>query len=163
MPDGGDHRPGLLTSRSRRTEPRSAAAGVSPLSVAGRLDTTGAVPQRRGLRIAMHAAGGGLRAPRVEQSQWGRHEAEKILGFAIGFLVIGLFWMGHHRLFRYITAPDQAAYPQLDSGCLGAIAFLPYPTALRFVSIALIRRRRGTVASDAVISRQRRGGSSSVS
>src|SRR6476659_5276511 len=31
----------------------------------------------------------------------------KILSFAISFLVIGLFWMGHHRMFRYITALDR--------------------------------------------------------
>jgi TMEM175 potassium channel family protein len=57
----------------------------------------------------------------------------KILGFAISFLVIGLFWMGHHRLFRYITALDRPLI-FLNLLFLGTIAFLPYPTALLFVS-----------------------------
>src|SRR5215468_11955932 len=57
----------------------------------------------------------------------------KILSFAISFLVIGLFWMGHHRLFRYITALDRRLM-FLNLLFLGTIAFLPYPTALLFVS-----------------------------
>jgi uncharacterized membrane protein len=62
------------------------------------------------------------------------HDARyKILGFAISFVVIGLFWMGHHRLFRYITALDRRLI-FLNLLFLGTIAFLPYPTALLFVS-----------------------------
>ena len=55
----------------------------------------------------------------------------KILSFAISFVVIGLFWMGHHRLFRYITALDRRLM-FLNLLFLGTIAFLPYPTALLF-------------------------------
>jgi len=55
----------------------------------------------------------------------------KILSFVISFLVIGLFWMGHHRLFRYITALDRLLI-FLNLLFLGTIAFLPYPTALLF-------------------------------
>jgi uncharacterized membrane protein len=55
----------------------------------------------------------------------------KILSFAISFLVIGLFWMGHHRLFRYIAALNRALI-FLNLLFLGTIAFLPYPTALLF-------------------------------
>jgi len=57
----------------------------------------------------------------------------RILGFAISFLVIGLFWMGHHRLFRYITALNRPVI-FLNLLFLGTIAFLPYPTALLFAS-----------------------------
>jgi uncharacterized membrane protein len=56
---------------------------------------------------------------------------DKILSFVISFLVIGLFWMGHHRLFRYITALDRPLI-FLNLLFLGTIAFLPYPTALLF-------------------------------
>jgi uncharacterized membrane protein len=56
---------------------------------------------------------------------------DKILSFVISFLVIGLFWMGHHRLFRYITALDRPV-TFLNLLFLGTIAFLPYPTALLF-------------------------------
>ena len=55
----------------------------------------------------------------------------RIVSFAISFLVIGLFWMGHHRLFRYITALDRRLI-FLNLLFLGTIAFLPYPTALLF-------------------------------
>ena len=62
------------------------------------------------------------------------HDAERqILGFFISFLVIGLFWMGHHRLFRYITALDRPLI-FLNLVFLGTIAFVPYPTALLFAS-----------------------------
>ena len=62
------------------------------------------------------------------------HDAERqILGFAISFLVIGLFWMGHHRLYRYITALDRRLI-FLNLLFLGTIAFAPYPTALLFAS-----------------------------
>src|SRR5215469_13603863 len=54
-----------------------------------------------------------------------------IVSFVISFLVIGLFWMGHHRLFRYITALDRRLI-FLNLLFLGTIAFLPYPTALLF-------------------------------
>jgi uncharacterized membrane protein len=57
--------------------------------------------------------------------------AGKILSFVISFLVIGLFWMGHHSLFRYITAFDRRLI-FLNLLFLGSIAFLPYPTALIF-------------------------------
>jgi uncharacterized membrane protein len=60
------------------------------------------------------------------------HDARgQILSFAISFLVIGLFWMGHHRLFRHITALDRPLI-FLNLLFLGTIAFLPYPTALLF-------------------------------
>ena len=56
---------------------------------------------------------------------------DKILSFTISFLVIGLFWMGHHRLFRYIAALDRRLI-FINLLFLGTIAFLPYPTALLF-------------------------------
>jgi uncharacterized membrane protein len=43
--------------------------------------------------------------------------------------VIGLFWIGHHGLFRYIKALDRTLV-LLNLLFLGCIAFLPYPTAL---------------------------------
>lgn len=52
-----------------------------------------------------------------------------ILSFGISFLVIGLFWMGHHSIFRYITVLDRAVIA-INLVFLGTIAFLPYPTSL---------------------------------
>lgn len=53
----------------------------------------------------------------------------RILSFGISFAVIGLFWMGHHGVFRQIVALDR---PLIVANLLflGAIAFLPYPTSL---------------------------------
>ena len=79
----------------------------------------------------------------------------KILGFAISFLVIGLFWMGHHRLFRYITALDRPLI-FLNLLFLGTIAFLPYPTALLFASST--SQVAATVFYAACVARRRPGG-----
>jgi uncharacterized membrane protein len=58
-----------------------------------------------------------------------RASGPRILSFGISFVVIGLFWLGHHHLFRYITALDRRLI-LLNLLFLGTIAFLPYPTAL---------------------------------
>jgi uncharacterized membrane protein len=50
-----------------------------------------------------------------------------LLGFAISFAVIALFWLSHHGLFRYILALDRTLIV-LNLLFLGTIAFLPYPT-----------------------------------
>ena len=54
-------------------------------------------------------------------------DANSLVGFAISFAVIGLFWLGHHGIFRYITAFDRPLIG-LNLVFLGTIAFLPYPT-----------------------------------
>src|SRR5215475_6575554 len=118
MTDGGESPAGAVdpplgadgaAQRGRRA--------LNPLSVAGNLEYD-RVPDIAGVVNAYGAL----------------HDARyKILGFAISFLVIGLFWMGHHRLFRYITALDRPII-FLNLLFLGTIAFLPYPTALLFVS-----------------------------
>ena len=43
--------------------------------------------------------------------------------------MIGLFWMGHHSLSRYIAAFDRRLIA-INLLFLGIIAFLPYPTGL---------------------------------
>jgi uncharacterized membrane protein len=50
-------------------------------------------------------------------------------GFGISFVVIGLFWVGHHGLFRYVRAFDRRLM-LLNLLFLGIIAFLPFPTAV---------------------------------
>ena len=52
-----------------------------------------------------------------------------MLSFGISFVVIGLFWMGHHSIFRYITVLDRPVIA-INLVFLGIIAFLPYPTSL---------------------------------
>jgi uncharacterized membrane protein len=57
------------------------------------------------------------------------HAVPGIIGFGISFAVIALFWVGHHSLFRFVTAFDRRLM-LANLLFLGTIAFLPYPTAL---------------------------------
>ena len=52
-----------------------------------------------------------------------------MFAFGISFVVIGLFWMGHHSLSRYIAAFNRGLIA-INLLFLGIIAFLPYPTGL---------------------------------
>jgi uncharacterized membrane protein len=119
---------GVVGQRARPT--------LNPLVIAGRLEYdrvlffSDAV-----MAIAITLLVVDLRVPDVVLNAGDQLHDDKgrILGFAISFLVIGLFWMGHHRLFRYITALDRPVI-FLNLLFLGTIAFLPYPTALLFAS-----------------------------
>lgn len=53
----------------------------------------------------------------------------KVVGYVVSFAVLGMFWVEHHRIFRYIG--------HFDGGLLGrnlamllTVAFVPFPTAL---------------------------------
>ena len=73
-----------------------------------------------------------LRVPdvaHVESGQQLRDTLPQIGGFALSFAVIGLFWLGHHGLLRYIKGLTRSLM-LLNLLFLGCIAFLPYPTAL---------------------------------
>jgi uncharacterized membrane protein len=52
-----------------------------------------------------------------------------LISFGISFAVIGLFWLGHHGIFRYIVALDRPL-TSINLFFLGTIALLPYPTRL---------------------------------
>ena len=53
----------------------------------------------------------------------------KYLGFAIGFLTIGILWMGHHRKFQMIQSYDRNLM-LLNLLFLLFIAFIPFPTSI---------------------------------
>ncbi len=53
----------------------------------------------------------------------------KYLGYVVSFLVIGLFWIGHHRKFRFIERYD-ANLLILNVLMLMLVALAPFPTAL---------------------------------
>jgi uncharacterized membrane protein len=53
----------------------------------------------------------------------------KYLSFIISFLVVGSFWMGHHRRFRFIKRYDNRLL-FLNLLMMMAIAFIPFPTAI---------------------------------
>jgi uncharacterized membrane protein len=55
--------------------------------------------------------------------------APRYYGFAVSFLTIGLYWAGHHRTFgRFVRYDPGLPYANLP--LLGAIAFMPFPTAV---------------------------------
>ena len=53
----------------------------------------------------------------------------RYLSYAISFLVIGTFWMGHHKKFRFIVRYD-AGLLLLNLLLLMAVAFIPFPTSV---------------------------------
>jgi TMEM175 potassium channel family protein len=53
----------------------------------------------------------------------------KYMAYIISFLVIGLFWIGHHRKFRYIQKYNGNLL-LLNLVLLMTIAFIPFPTSL---------------------------------
>jgi uncharacterized membrane protein len=53
----------------------------------------------------------------------------EIFSFFLSFLVIGLYWLAHHRFFSKLTAVD-VRFMKLNLVYLAAIAFMPFPTAL---------------------------------
>ncbi len=53
----------------------------------------------------------------------------KYLSFIISFLVIGNFWIAHHRRFRMITRYDTRLL-LLNLFMLMSIAFIPFPTSI---------------------------------
>ena len=107
---------------------------LNPLSVAGNLEYDRVLFFSDAVfAIAITLLVVDLRVPDVVTNAAGEiaNSKDKILSFTISFLVIGLFWMGHHRLFRYVTVLDRRLI-FLNLLFLGTIAFLPYPTALLF-------------------------------
>ncbi|HEY3036023.1 MAG TPA: TMEM175 family protein [Streptosporangiaceae bacterium] len=116
--------------------PQRARTALNPLAIAGHLEYDRVLFFSDAVfAIAITLLVVDLRVPDEVLNAGDQLHADKyrILGFAISFLVIGLFWMGHHRLFRYITALDRPVI-FLNLLFLGTIAFLPYPTALLFAS-----------------------------
>jgi uncharacterized membrane protein len=75
------------------------------------------VPDRESIRSA-----GGLGAALSA-------EIPKFAAFFISFAVIGVYWIAHHRMFRYIRRCDEALLA-LNLLLLLFVAFLPFPVAL---------------------------------
>lgn len=53
----------------------------------------------------------------------------KYLGYGISFLVIGSFWIGHHRKFQYIKRYDSKLL-LINLIFLMVIAFIPFPASV---------------------------------
>jgi len=53
----------------------------------------------------------------------------EIFSFFLSFVVIGFFWLAHHRFFARLAAVD-VRFMQINLLYLAAIAFTPFPTAI---------------------------------
>ena len=53
----------------------------------------------------------------------------RVAGFVISFLIIGLMWIEHHRIFRYIADYDGGLLWR-NLFLLLCVSFVPFPTAL---------------------------------
>jgi uncharacterized membrane protein len=109
-----------------------ARAALNPLAIAGNLEYERVLFFSDAVvAIAITLLVVDLRVPDVVLHPGHQLETDgpKILSFGISFVVIGLFWLSHHHLFRYITALDRRLI-LLNLLFLGTIVFLPYPTAL---------------------------------
>ncbi len=67
--------------------------------------------------------------PHLDSADQLRDSIAQIGGFALSFAVIGLFWVAHHSLFRYIKGLNRQLV-LLNLLFLGCVAFLPYPTSV---------------------------------
>ena len=57
----------------------------------------------------------------------------KCLGWAVSFWVIALYWVAHHRCYRYIQRYDRRLM-YLNFLFLMFVAFMPFPTSLLFTN-----------------------------
>ncbi|HEU4401197.1 MAG TPA: TMEM175 family protein [Candidatus Polarisedimenticolia bacterium] len=53
----------------------------------------------------------------------------KILSYAISFVILGVYWVGHHNLFHFIKRSDRFLL-WINMFFLMAVAFVPFSTAL---------------------------------
>jgi uncharacterized membrane protein len=52
-----------------------------------------------------------------------------IYSYALSFAVIALYWLAHHRIFRFINRLDTTVLV-LNLSMLGFVAFVPFPTSV---------------------------------
>ena len=52
-----------------------------------------------------------------------------IYSYALSFAIIALYWLAHHRMFRYICRLDVVLLV-LNLATLGLVAFVPFPTSV---------------------------------
>src|SRR5436305_10503525 len=58
-----------------------------------------------------------------------RKAMPSVFTYALSFAVIGLYWIAHHRMFRYIRRLD-ATLLLLNLAVLCVVAFVPFPTSV---------------------------------
>jgi uncharacterized membrane protein len=82
--------------------------------------------------IAMTLLVVGIGIPHVTSGDF-RHtlsnKGAEIFSFFLSFVVIGFYWLAHHRFFSQLRAVERR-FMELNLLYLAAIAFMPFPTAL---------------------------------
>ena len=58
-----------------------------------------------------------------------RDALPSVYTYALSFAVVGLYWLAHHRMFRYIYRFDSTLLA-LNLATLGIVAFTPFPTSV---------------------------------
>ena len=76
------------------------------------------------LEIRLPEVHSGEEIPAALLSLWPRY-----LGFAVSFLVVGSYWLAHHRVFRVVRRYDDALI-WLNIVFLLCIAFVPFASAV---------------------------------
>jgi|1186.fasta_scaffold00761_7 uncharacterized membrane protein len=82
--------------------------------------------------IAMTLLVVGIGIPHVRDAhldQALRDKRQEIFSFFLSFVVIGFYWLAHHRFFAQLRAVD-TQFMKINLVYLAAIAFTPFPTAL---------------------------------
>ena len=82
--------------------------------------------------IAMTLLVVGIGIPQVRDANLERALGDKdaeIFSFFLSFVVIGFYWLAHHRLFASLARVDRRLM-EINLLFLAAIAFMPFPTAL---------------------------------
>jgi uncharacterized membrane protein len=82
--------------------------------------------------IAMTLLVVGIGIPKVSGSDVGKAISDRdseIFGFFLSFIVIGFYWLAHHRFFSRLVAVD-VRFMKINLVYLATIAFVPFPTAL---------------------------------
>jgi uncharacterized membrane protein len=57
------------------------------------------------------------------------HALPKMMAFGLSFVVIGSYWVAHHRLLHHVRTVDRVLL-WINLALLMVVAFIPYPTAL---------------------------------
>ncbi len=73
-----------------------------------------------------------IRVPKVSDRDLGdalEHLLPQLFTYALSFLVIGMYWMAHHRTFRSLIRVDRTLL-WINLVLLGFVALLPFPTEI---------------------------------